>query len=81
MKLWTNGTDTYVAESAEQARELWMRDSGDPDLDGYHIEEWWERTDGTITITLEDGASHATKTREEWIAFVGKPGMLCSTEY
>lgn len=60
--IWTNGTDTYVAESAEQALSLVERDSGSArSEEGWSVDEWSIRTDDQITIDLDDGQGKTTK--------------------
>jgi hypothetical protein len=80
LRLWTNGFDTYVAESPADILAMHKAWSGE-DLDG--DEQFIERTDAKITITIADAEpsrERVTKTAAEWIADNG-PGLLCSTEF
>ena len=75
LRLWTNGFDTYVAESPTDIPAMHKAWNGyDMDAD--------ERDDEVITIASpdDDGGPSVTKTAAEWIAANG-PGLLCSTEY
>lgn len=78
LNLWTDDTETYIAESAEQAREMQSKILGGEETD---IEEWHIREDkGPLKIDLsEEDKGHVEKTHAEWIASNG-PGFLCSTD-
>lgn len=85
LKLWTNGVETYLAESPADIPALYEKQTGgtyDPDEHG----EWEERSeDGPLTIVMDTSNNdnpreRVTKTFGEWIATNG-PGFLCSTEY
>jgi hypothetical protein len=83
LKLWFNGADTFVAESAEHARVL-MREHLGPgsDDDVPPVDEWHERI-GMITIHIEHDIGDTTpetKPHDVWILENG-PGFLCSTEW
>lgn len=80
LRLWTNGFDTYVAESPADIPAMHKAWNGyDMDADE---REFYERDDEVITIASPDdeGCPSVTKTAAEWIAANG-PGLLCSTEY
>jgi hypothetical protein len=84
LRLWFNGADTYVAESAKHARALMLEHIG-PGGEGDvpNEEAWRERTDATITMAVEydiGGLTRETRTRADWIQRNG-PGFLCSTEW
>jgi len=79
LNLWTDDTETYVAESAEQARGMQVRLLGENpgDVDKWHIRE----DKGPLTIDMsEQDEGEVTLTHAEWIVRTG-PGFLCSTEY
>lgn len=79
LHLWTDGTDTYIAVDAEQAREMQCVCIGENQSDAseWHIRE----NDGPLDINLsEEDLGTVTKTHEEWIALRG-PGFLCSTDH
>lgn len=80
LRLWTNGFDTYVAESPADIPAMYKAWSG-MEFDAEEQGEFIERTDATITIASpdDDGCPRITKTAAEWIA--DGPGLLCSTEY
>jgi len=77
LKLWTDGTETYVAESIEDAMRMQRETLGE----NPEPQDWEERIPlGPLTIHLDDGQREVTRTAEEWIASNG-PGFLCSTEF
>lgn len=79
LNLWTDDTETYVADSAEQAREMQVKCLGEnpDDLDEWHI----RKEKGPLTIDLsEQDLGKVTLTHAEWIERNG-PGFLCSSEY
>lgn len=77
LKLWHDGTETYVAESAEEARRMQTQLIGD--WDATPLEQWKERTaPDPLMLHIEDEGP-VEKTLAEWIATNGK-GFLCSTE-
>ena len=78
LNLWTDGVETYIAESAEQAMEMQIKMLGESS----RIGRWRVREDkGPLKIDLsEQDLGDVEKTHAEWIASNG-PGFLCSTEY
>lgn len=80
LALFSDGTETYVASSVEEARKMQF------DLCGENPEpetEWSEvskNVDRTLTIHTDDGEGPVSKTVGQWIKDNG-PGFLCSTEY
>lgn len=80
LKLWTNGTETYVARDVAHVLELYKATVGEA-YDAEDCSEWEEREDkGPFAIALDDGRGSVTQTPAEWIAENGE-GFLCSTEY
>lgn len=78
--LWTDGHDTVVATSAEDATALMVEAAGvDPDECGP-----WRRVEGpTLTIRHADepGMPLDTRSLDEWVTYNGGRGLLASTEY
>ena len=57
LKVFTNGTDTYVANSAEDCLQIWKEQIGDDYVsDGYgEANDWYEeKPDDYFTIFFED---------------------------
>ena len=79
MKLWFNGADIYVAESAEHARGLMVTAIGGDGDDVPPLDEWSEDTREVLTIGDDDVGSQ-TKSAQVWIRENGS-GFLCSTEW
>lgn len=82
-KLFTDGTETYVAKSIEHARALQLDHCGD---NPEEPDAWAERTTpDPMTVDLDDGNGGTTKTLAEWIEHTLREfpdgGMLCSTEW
>lgn len=82
LEAWTNGYDTYIAESAEAAREAMAAFTGEKLEDVPELDEW-SRRDMRANFTIEFERDHKkeriTKTIAEWIGENG-PGFLASTE-
>jgi hypothetical protein len=81
LNLWTDGTETYVADSAEAAMEMQVICLGEnpSDVNRWHVRE----NKGPITIDMSErdaGDGEMTKTHAEWIAHNG-PGFLSLTEH
>jgi hypothetical protein len=78
---WTDGTETYVAESVDAAMAMQRELAGD-DCDQEPADEWRAFPPGKVfTIDLsEEDRGKVTKTIAEWILENG-PGKLCSTEW
>lgn len=77
LKIFTDGTDTYVARSEHEAMLLRAHDTGhSPD----ESEPFHEVMGPTLRIWDEDTNKSEEKTLVEWIADLGGPGLLCSTE-
>jgi len=79
LRLWFNGTDTYVAESAEHARALMVTHMGGDGDDVPPLDDWSEDTREVLTIG-DDDAGTQTKSAQVWCRENG-PGFLCSTEW
>lgn len=77
LKLWTDGTETYVAESLEQAREMQFKNIDD---NPEPIEAWKERTSPDPLRIHTDDHGYVTQPIADWIRKNG-PGFLCSTEW
>ena len=80
LKIWTDKTVWYVAESAEDAHRMQVNDSSVDDATAPN--GWVEVTGETLTLTDDDGTgtqTRETKTLVEWVGENG-PGFLASTE-
>lgn len=78
LRIWTDGTDTYVATTVEHAMLMQRQLLGENPSEA---DAWGEDTRAIITILDDDApGGKVTKTRDEWIADNG-PGFLCSTEW
>lgn len=85
MNVYTNGTDTVVAESIDDVPGAWASSHGVDFLDeGNDLDEWDQVPDDEpITICNVEGRGHMdkeTRTAREWADKDGR-GLLCSTEY
>lgn len=82
LKIWTNGFDTAIAETAEDARRFTLECVGESPGDGAisKIGDWHESAEDPITILNRPTGIKTTRSAVEWIALNG-PGFLCSTEY
>lgn len=80
LRIWTDGTDTIIAASAEDAISVAMDMSGDA-REAYDAADWRERDpDKPLRITDADGDGKAiTMTGWDWIVRERR-GFLCSTE-
>lgn len=79
LALWTDGTATVVAGSAEDATAVMVEMDYDPGEVGP-----WRKEDGpmlTVVHVDDPGSPKDTRTLAEWIAYVGGRGFLASTEY
>ena len=76
---WTDGTDTFVATSMDDARRM-QREYGGENCDQEDDSAWHiYDPERALTIYLDDGRGKVTKTISEWILEHG-PGPLCSTD-
>lgn len=85
MKVFTNGTDTVVAEDlADVQRVVEAQYGATFEQEGWTLDEWEQVPDDKpITICNVDGRGHddkETRTAAEWAAHDGR-GLLCSTEW
>ena len=85
LKVFTNHTDTVVAESLADTQALLEEQYGTTfEAEGWSIDEWSEvRDDHVITICNVDDKgpdSKKTLTAAEWAKSEGR-GLLCSTEW
>jgi hypothetical protein len=83
VKLYTNGTDTYVARDMEHLAALVLKHTGMAHTDEDNLGDddgWSELPPRTIAIWDEDEDNTLVKTSEEWIATLPEGGFLCSTE-
>ena len=78
LDIYVNETDTVVALSPEDAKEILVKDCG---YDPSEVEEF-EKMDRKENLGIhdEDDQKIITKTVEEWIKLIGR-GPLGSTEY
>jgi hypothetical protein len=80
---WTNGIDTVVASSAEEAREVAVKMYGPDDIDAVDGDDggWSQIPDDKVLSIYEDMPGTTTKlTAAEWVKRHGA-GFLCSTEF
>lgn len=85
MKVFTNGTDTVVAENLADVQAVIEAQYGATfEQEGWTLDEWREvPSDKPITIcNVHDRGSDdkETRTAAEWAALDGR-GLLCSTEW
>lgn len=85
MKVWTNDTDTVVAEDLADVQRVVEAHYGSTfEQEGWTLDEWGEVADDKpITIcNLHDRGpdDKLTQTAAEWIQMNGR-GFLCSTEW
>ena len=85
MKVFTNDTDTVVAEDLADVQRVIEAQYGTTfEQEGWTLDEWGEVPDGEpITIrNVHDRGwdDKETKTAAEWAAENGR-GLLCSTEW
>lgn len=78
LRVWSDGTDTYVAATLERAMEL-QRGGGGLKIEDQNAGEWMECSlSGSLTIDI-DGVK-VRKPVTQWVKENGE-GLLCSTEY
>jgi hypothetical protein len=81
LKMWHDGYDWVIAETAEEAARLAQGHTGEKDpilqeaIDAFEV---WGRP--TLKMTEDEGSSFTEMPVEWWIAEKGK-GFLCSTEF
>lgn len=79
LRVWTNNTETVIAESAADAQKVLEEQYGESYSEDL---EWHVRPDDRplkiMNFAGDDVA--VTKTNAEWIASEGR-GFLCTTEY
>jgi hypothetical protein len=87
MKIWTNGTEWWIAQDLEHLRKLYREFCGleleDEDVAGDGWEPWPDDKPIRIRENEDDDSwppDGVTLLPAEWIARDG-PGFLCSTEY
>lgn len=85
LKVFTNDTDTVVANDLADAQRVWEEKIGATfEQEGMSLDDWSRIADDKpITIrNLHDRGwdDKATKTAAEWVASEGR-GFLCSTEW
>lgn len=77
---WTDGTETYVAPSAEDAlrmqRELGFHEGKQEPIGAWSKED----SERALTIQTQEERGAVTQTVARWIAENG-PGFLCSTDW
>ena len=84
LRLYTNDTDTVVANSAKEALNLWCAEFEEDPKD--HVDSFYELPDDKmLTIIDQDGGEdweggRKSQLHSEWAREHG-PGFLCSTEY
>lgn len=83
MKVFTNGTDTVVAESIDDVPGAWASSHGVDFFDEGGDLDYWDHVDDDKVIAICDADGHGTKqtrTAREWADLNGR-GLLCSTEW
>lgn len=82
LKIFTNGYDTCIAETREQARRFAIEAVGEsPDAGDMSPIEWWLESGATeIAVINRVTGITVTRTPADWIELNG-PGFLCSTEF
>jgi hypothetical protein len=83
LRVWCDGTDWVIAETAERAHELRAKSCGESNPDDMGDLEDWRAISDDESIRVHDQRddSVTTRTAAEWVAHEGKEGFLCSTEY
>ena len=88
LHVWTNGTDTVIAEDRNDALRVMQEHTGDP-CEEYDRDDWRVHPDDKVLpIRYEEGELDlppgtkpvVTRTCAEWIA-ANKRGFLCTTEW
>jgi hypothetical protein len=80
LKVWTDGTDTVIAEDIRDVQKVIEELHGSWESED---DDWGEVKDESEVITIHnfDGnGAVLSKTAGEWIVSEGR-GFLCSTEY
>ena len=85
MKVFTNGTDTVVAENLIDVAEVLTNHYGSTmEQEGWTLDEWGQVDDNTPIVSRNVNGNgyddKATRTAAEWAAQNGR-GFLCSTEW
>ena len=82
LRVWTDGTDWYIAESAERAWQLAHEAMGATPGEANDVDDWSALADSDRLRVYDDrdGLTY-TRTAAEWVAHEGKEGFLCSTEF
>jgi len=78
MRVWTNGTDTVIAEDVNDAWLVWEEHTGEQ-MEDYPDDEWVERT-GTLSVWDDDSENDEYEVKDcaDWAA--DGRGFLCSNE-
>jgi len=83
LQVWTNATDTAIAESAEDAIRVWCEATGERLEDYAHQVDEWSTYPPTKVLTIQNfNGDNVTipRTCAELIASEGRC-YLCSTEF
>jgi len=82
LRVWTDGTDWVIADSARRAWELSNEFLGAKPGEASDLDDWSALDDGARVRVYDDrDALTYERTAAEWVAHEGKEGFLCSTEY
>jgi hypothetical protein len=83
MRVWTNSTDTDVADDMADAEAVWVEHNGctHEEATGATFADEWGPVEPNQVITIrDDDGGRESKTAAEWADSNGR-GFLCSTEY
>jgi len=82
LRVYTNGVDTVVAYSPDDALKCMCEQTGES-IEAYlqYAEEFYLNECKGLSIYLaENNSAKTTKTLQEWVEWNGR-GFLCSTEW
>lgn len=80
MRLWDNGNDFVIAESAEEAFALWLEHTGESRDTGYSADEYTAWDDDRVFTFADEDVLRTSKTAAEWVAEHGR-GYFASRDY
>jgi hypothetical protein len=81
LRVWTDGTDWVIAETAERAWQLAHDAVGAKPGEMGDVDDWKPLADDTrLRVHDQRDDSVLTLAAAEWVAREGKEAFLCSTE-